>query len=209
MNSQLIRMEAAVNGYSEGIALDAAGYVSEGSGENVFVVRDGKILTPPLGSSVLPGITRDTVIQLARDLGIPVVETLIPREMLYIADEVFFTRHRGRDHADPLGRPHHRSARAGAARSRRSSRANSSRSSKARSRIRTDGSRRWRSRSARANSRCAKKRRTLVACTPPFKVESEENFRAGTGLRPPPPRLTHPPVPRRNLLSFVPRPAAD
>src|SRR5712692_11310792 len=91
MNSQLIRMEAAVNGYSEGIALDAAGYVSEGSGENVFVVRDGKILTPPLGASVLPGITRDTVMQLAQALGIPLVETLVPREMLYIADEVFFS----------------------------------------------------------------------------------------------------------------------
>jgi branched-chain amino acid aminotransferase len=65
--------------------------VSEGSGENVFVVRDGKILTPPLGASVLPGITRDSVMQLAESFGIPVVETLIPREMLYIADEVFFT----------------------------------------------------------------------------------------------------------------------
>jgi branched-chain amino acid aminotransferase len=91
MNSQLIRMEAAINGYSEGIALDAAGYVSEGSGENVFVVRDGKILTPPLGASVLPGITRDSVMQLAAGLGIPVSETLVPREMLYVADEVFFT----------------------------------------------------------------------------------------------------------------------
>jgi branched-chain amino acid aminotransferase len=91
MNSQLIRMEAHLNGYAEGIALDAAGYVSEGSGENVFVVRDGKILTPPLGASVLPGITRDSVMQLADALGIPVTETLIPREMLYIADEVFFS----------------------------------------------------------------------------------------------------------------------
>jgi len=91
MNSQLIRMEAHINGYAEGIALDEAGYVSEGSGENVFVVRDGKILTPPLGASVLPGITRDTVIQLAEELGIPLVETLVPREMLYIADEVFFS----------------------------------------------------------------------------------------------------------------------
>jgi branched-chain amino acid aminotransferase len=91
MNSQLIRMEAAVNGYSEGIALDAAGYVSEGSGENVFVVRDGKILTPPLGASVLPGITRDTVMHIAQELRIPLVETLVPREMLYIADEVFFS----------------------------------------------------------------------------------------------------------------------
>ncbi|MBI3682571.1 MAG: branched-chain amino acid transaminase [Acidobacteria bacterium] len=91
MNSQLIRMEAHINGYAEGIALDEAGYVSEGSGENIFVIRDGRIHTPPLGASVLPGITRDTVIRLAQDLGIPLVETIIPREMLYIADEVFFT----------------------------------------------------------------------------------------------------------------------
>lgn len=91
MNSQLIRMEAAVNGYAEGIALDASGYVSEGSGENLFVVRDGKVVTPPLGASVLPGITRDTVVKIAESLGIPVVESLIPREMLYIADEVFFS----------------------------------------------------------------------------------------------------------------------
>ncbi len=91
MNSQLIKMEAIANGYTEGIALDTAGYVSEGSGENIFVVRDGKIHTPPLGASVLPGITRDSVLALARDLGIPTVETIIPREMLYIADEVFFS----------------------------------------------------------------------------------------------------------------------
>ncbi len=91
MNSQLIRMEAHANGYAEGIALDSSGYVSEGSGENIFVVRDGKILTPPLGASVLPGITRETVMQLAESLKIPLVETLIPREMLYIADEVFFS----------------------------------------------------------------------------------------------------------------------
>lgn len=90
MNSQLIRMEANLNGYAEGIALDTGGYVSEGSGENLFVVRDGKMMTPPLGASVLPGITRDTIIRLAHALDIPVVETLIPREMLYIADEVFF-----------------------------------------------------------------------------------------------------------------------
>jgi len=90
-NSQLIKMEALANGYSEGIALDAAGYVSEGSGENIFVVRDGKIHTPPLGASVLPGITRDAILTLARDLGIPLVETIVPREMLYIADEVFFS----------------------------------------------------------------------------------------------------------------------
>ena len=91
MNSQLIRMEAAVNGYAEGIALDTNGYVSEGSGENIFVIRDGKLHTPPLGASVLPGITRDSIIQLARSLGIPLVETIVPREMLYVADEVFFT----------------------------------------------------------------------------------------------------------------------
>jgi branched-chain amino acid aminotransferase len=91
LNSQLIRMEADVNGYAEGIALDSNGYISEGSGENMFVVRDGKIYTPPLGASVLPGITRDSVLQLARALDIPLVETIIPREMLYIADEVFFT----------------------------------------------------------------------------------------------------------------------
>ena len=91
MNSQLIRMEAHVNGYAEGIALDPAGYVSEGSGENLFVVRDGKIHTPPLGASVLPGITRDSILTLAQELGIPIVETIIPRELLYIADEVFFT----------------------------------------------------------------------------------------------------------------------
>jgi branched-chain amino acid aminotransferase len=91
MNSQLIRMEAQVNGYSEGIALDHNGTVSEGSGENVFVVRDGKLLTPPLGASVLPGITRDSVVKLAEKIGIPVVETTIPRELLYVADEVFFS----------------------------------------------------------------------------------------------------------------------
>jgi branched-chain amino acid aminotransferase len=91
MNSQLIRMEADVNGYAEGIALDQQGYISEGSGENIFVIRDGKILTPPLGASVLPGITRDSVIKIAQTLDIPIVETIIPRELLYIADEVFFT----------------------------------------------------------------------------------------------------------------------
>lgn len=91
MNSQLIRMEAEANGYAEGIALDSNGYVSEGSGENIFVIRDGKVLTPPLGASVLPGITRDSIIKIAAQLDIPVVETIIPRELLYIADEVFFT----------------------------------------------------------------------------------------------------------------------
>jgi branched-chain amino acid aminotransferase len=90
MNSQLIKMEAVANGYVEGIALDDSGHVSEGSGENIFVVRDGKMITPPIGASVLPGITRDTILTLARDMNIPIVEQIIPRELLYIADEVFF-----------------------------------------------------------------------------------------------------------------------
>jgi branched-chain amino acid aminotransferase len=91
LNSQLIRMQADLDGYAEGIALDRDGYVSEGSGENIFVIRDGRIHTPPLAASVLPGITRDTILTLAREAGIPVVEMNIPREMLYIADEIFFT----------------------------------------------------------------------------------------------------------------------
>jgi branched-chain amino acid aminotransferase len=97
MNSQLIKMEALADGYVEGIALDASGYVSEGSGENIFVVYNGKVLTPPLGASVLPGITRDSVITMLRDMKAAgeieqeVQECLIPREMLYVADEVFFT----------------------------------------------------------------------------------------------------------------------
>src|SRR5579859_6693873 len=91
MNSQLIKMEAVLNGYEEGIALDVNGYVSEGSGENVFLVHNGRLLTAPLGNSILPGITRDSVITLAKDHGIPVVEQMIPREMLYLADEVFFS----------------------------------------------------------------------------------------------------------------------
>jgi len=91
MNSQLMKMEAVINGYVEGIALDSNGYVSEGSGENVFVVRNGAIVTAPLGNSVLPGITRDSVLKIAQDLNIPVTEQCIPRELLYIADEAFFT----------------------------------------------------------------------------------------------------------------------
>jgi branched-chain amino acid aminotransferase len=91
MNAQLVKMEAVTNGYTEGISLDASGHVSEGSGENIFVVRDGKITTPPLSSSILPGITRDSVMTLANELGYPVIEQAISREMLYIADEVFFT----------------------------------------------------------------------------------------------------------------------
>lgn len=91
MNSQLIKMEALLGGFSEGIALDDRGYVSEGSGENIFLVNGGKLITPPLGASILPGITRDSVIQIARELGIEVVETNIQRAALYLADELFFT----------------------------------------------------------------------------------------------------------------------
>ena len=91
MNSQLIRLEARAHGYIEGIALDVYGHVSEGSGENIFIVRNGKLVTPPFGSSILPGITRNTIIRLARERGIEVIEEEIPREALYIADEVFFT----------------------------------------------------------------------------------------------------------------------
>ncbi len=91
MNAQLIKMEALEHGYSEGIALDTRGHVSEGSGENIFLVYDGRILTPSLAASVLPGITRDTVMKLAAELGYTAEEADIPREMLYIADEVFFT----------------------------------------------------------------------------------------------------------------------
>jgi len=91
MNSQLIKMEALLEGYVEGIALNVRGHISEGSGENIFIVTNGEIHTPPLSSSILPGITRDTVIFLAKDLGIKLVEETIPREMLYIAEEVFFT----------------------------------------------------------------------------------------------------------------------
>ncbi len=91
MNSQLIKMEALLEGYVEGIALNVRGHISEGSGENIFIVINGEIHTPPLSSSILPGITRDAVICLAKDLGITLVEETLPREMLYIAEEVFFT----------------------------------------------------------------------------------------------------------------------
>src|SRR5437660_1616684 len=88
MNSQLIRMEASFNGYTEGIALDSQGHVSEGSGMNIFLVHDGVLYTPPLATSILPGITRDAVAKLAEDLRIPVKEHVIPREMLYIAEDL-------------------------------------------------------------------------------------------------------------------------
>ena len=90
-NSQLIKMESVVNGYAEGIALDPAGFLSEGSGQNLFLVRDEQITTPPLSSSALAGITRECVLTIARDLGIPIREEAQPREALYIADEVFFS----------------------------------------------------------------------------------------------------------------------
>jgi branched-chain amino acid aminotransferase len=91
MNSQLIRMEADANGYAEGIALDVSGLVSEGSGENIFIVRNGVLYTPLLANSALSGITRDSVLTIARHLGLTVIEQPIPRELLYISDEVFFT----------------------------------------------------------------------------------------------------------------------
>ncbi len=91
VNSQNIVMEAKDNGFAEGIALDVNGYVSEGSGENLFLIYKGEVYTPPLGNSILGGITRNSAIQIARDLGYPIHETVIPREMLYLADEAFFT----------------------------------------------------------------------------------------------------------------------
>jgi len=89
-NSQLIKMEAITEGYDEGIALDVDGNLSEGSGQNIFIVRDRVIHTPPVGSSILSGITRDSVVTIAKDLGFEVREQVLPREMLYLADEVFF-----------------------------------------------------------------------------------------------------------------------
>jgi branched-chain amino acid aminotransferase len=91
MNSQLIKMEAKINGYVEGIALDINGYISEGSGENIFLIKDNVVLTPPLNSTILHGITRDSIIKISKSLGLEVIERPIPRELLYLADEVFFT----------------------------------------------------------------------------------------------------------------------
>jgi branched-chain amino acid aminotransferase len=91
LNSQLVKMEARINGYDEGIVLGTDGLVSEGSGENIFAIRNGIIYTPISSSSILPGVTRHTTITLARDLGIRVEQRAIPREFLYIADEIFFT----------------------------------------------------------------------------------------------------------------------
>jgi branched-chain amino acid aminotransferase len=89
-NAQLIKMEAIADGYAEAIALDTNGVLSEGSGQNLFIVREGIIFTPPIGNSVLWGITRDSVITIAKELGFEVREQTLPREMLYMADEVFF-----------------------------------------------------------------------------------------------------------------------
>jgi branched-chain amino acid aminotransferase len=91
LNAQLMKMEAIANGYAEAIALNKEGKVSEGSGQNIFLVRKSVLYTPPLDGAMLPGITRDCIITLARDLGIPVVLEDVPREALYIADELFFT----------------------------------------------------------------------------------------------------------------------
>ena len=91
MNSQLVKMEALAHGYVEGIALDVNGNVSEGSAENIFLVRKGNLVTPTFAASILPGITRSSVIKLAEDMGIRVIERNVPREAVYLSDEVFFT----------------------------------------------------------------------------------------------------------------------
>jgi branched-chain amino acid aminotransferase len=91
LNSQLLKLEAVEDGYAEAIALDVHGYVSEGSGENLFLVHKGELVTPPLHHSILAGITRASVLQLARELGYNVREMAMPRELLYVADEAFFT----------------------------------------------------------------------------------------------------------------------
>ncbi len=91
VNSQLVVCEARAHGYHEGLVLDVGGYVSEGSGQNLFLVQGGRLHTPPIGASILAGVTRAITIQLASDLSIPLVQMRIPREMLYTADELFFT----------------------------------------------------------------------------------------------------------------------
>lgn len=91
LNAGLVKMDAVLSGFTEGIMLSTSGHVAEGSGENLFLVKDGKLFTAPVSLSILPGITRDSICTLARDMGLSVEEALIPREALYIADEVFFT----------------------------------------------------------------------------------------------------------------------
>jgi len=90
LNSQLSKMEARLDGFAEGIMLDSTGQISEGSGENLFLVRDGVLYTTPMGSGILAGITRDSILRIAEDLELPVREQALPREMLYVADELFF-----------------------------------------------------------------------------------------------------------------------
>ena len=118
MNSQLIRMEASFNGYAEGIALDSDGHVSEGSGMNVFLVHDGTLYTPPLATSILPGITRDSVVTIAEDLKIPVKETRHPARNAVHRRRSLLLWHRRRNHADPLASTTSRSAKASPAPSR-------------------------------------------------------------------------------------------
>jgi branched-chain amino acid aminotransferase len=91
LNAGLVKMDAVLSGFNEGIMLSTSGHVAEGSGENLFLVRNNTLYTAPVATSILPGITRDSIVTLARDMGLSVVEGLIPREALYIADEVFFT----------------------------------------------------------------------------------------------------------------------
>jgi branched-chain amino acid aminotransferase len=91
MNSQLIKLEAGMDGYAEGIALGTDGFVSEGSGENLFVIYRGELYTPPISASILPGVTRETVLTFAREMEIPIHIESVPREMLYVADELFFS----------------------------------------------------------------------------------------------------------------------
>jgi branched-chain amino acid aminotransferase len=91
LNASLVKMDAVLSGFTEGIMLSAGGHVAEGSGENIFVVKNGKLYTAPVATSILPGITRESIVTLAHGMGLEVVEGLIPREALYIADEVFFT----------------------------------------------------------------------------------------------------------------------
>lgn len=101
MNSQLANLEAGEHGYDEAIQLDYHGHVAEGSGENIFIVENGKIITPDLGSSILRGITRDSIMTIAKDLGYEVSEETISRERLYLADEVFFTGSAARSYSNP------------------------------------------------------------------------------------------------------------
>ena len=102
LNSMLAVIEASRAGYDEAILLTDDGYIADGSGENVFIVKDGKIATPPLSTSILPGITRSSIIQIAQDLGYTVEETDLIRTDLYLADEIFMTGTAAEGHADPF-----------------------------------------------------------------------------------------------------------